>query len=96
MGRRQRPGLTMRYAEIALFAAPFLAFLAWRLIAPAGGAIPRSLVIGVLAGVAVLAGLLITLRVEETAPPGSVYIPAREEDGRIIPGRLAPPADARR
>jgi hypothetical protein len=80
----------MRLAEIALFAAPFAVFLLWRLLSPTGGP-SRLLILCVTLGVAAMAGTLFFLRVEDTAPPGSDYIPARQVDGRIVPGHLVPP-----
>jgi peptidoglycan/LPS O-acetylase OafA/YrhL len=85
----------LRFAEIALFAAPFLVFAAWRLMAPSGDA-PKSLVFGVIAAVVAMAGLLLILWYEDAAPPNSGYIPARIVDGRIIPGQVVPPRDTGR
>ena len=84
----------MRFVELALFATPFLAFLAWRLMAPRHGP-PRALLFGLTAAVLLMAGLLLGLRYEDAAPPNSAYVPARQEDGRIVPPRVnrdTPPA----
>jgi hypothetical protein len=79
----------VRFAEIALFAAPFLVFVAWRLLAPSGDA-PRMLVITVTVTVVTMAGLLLVLRYENAEPPDAVYVPAQQVDGKIIPGHVVP------
>jgi hypothetical protein len=80
----------VRFAEIALLALPFAVFLAWRLLSPSAGP-PRILVIAVTGSVAAMAVLLLVLWYEEAEPPGAGYVPARLEDGRILPGRVEPP-----
>ncbi len=80
----------MRFAEIALLALPFLVFVAWRLLAPESGP-PTALVIGVSAAVAAMAVLLLLLWYEDAAPPGALYVPARQEPGRIVPPHVEPP-----
>jgi hypothetical protein len=77
----------VRFAEIALLALPFVVFLAWRLMAPSAGP-PRVLVIGVTGAVAAMAVLLLVLWYQDASPPGAGYVPARLEDGRIVPGRV--------
>jgi Family of unknown function (DUF6111) len=79
----------VRFAELTLLALPFLVFVAWRLMAPAGGP-PRILVIAVTVAVAAMAALLLALWYEDAAPPGSGYVPARQEEGRIVPGQVLP------
>jgi hypothetical protein len=79
----------VRFAEIALLALPFLVFVAWRLLAPTAGP-PRVLVVAVTATVVVMAGLLLGLWYEEAEPPGTGYVPAQLQDGRIVPGHLVP------
>ena len=79
----------MRFAEIALLAVPFVVFVAWRLLAPTAGP-PRVLVIAVSATVVVMAGLLLGFWYEEAEPPGTGYVPAQLQDGRIVPGRVVP------
>ena len=51
---------------------------------------PRMLVIAVLASVLAMAVLLFVLWYEEAEPPGVGYIPARLENGRVVPERIAP------
>jgi protein-S-isoprenylcysteine O-methyltransferase Ste14 len=77
----------MRFVEILLFAAPFLVFLAWRIVAPSGDP-PRMLVIGMSATVLAVAGLLVTLWYVDEIPAGGTYVPARQEDGRIVPAHV--------
>ena len=81
----------MRFAEIALLALPFVVFVAWRLLAPTAGP-PRLLVIAVSATVLIMAGLLLGFWYEEAEPPGTGYVPAQLQDGRIVPGRVVPSA----
>ncbi len=83
----------MRFAEIALLALPFVVFVAWRLLAPRSGP-PRALVIAVIATVVVMAGVLFGFRYEEAEAPGIGYVPARLQDGRILPETVAPIAPA--
>ncbi|MGD0430998.1 MAG: DUF6111 family protein [Acetobacteraceae bacterium] len=84
----------MRFAEIAMFVLPFGVFVAWRLLAPTMGP-PRNLVIAVTGTVVAMAGLLLVLWYEEAAPPGTGYVPARLEDGRVVPSRVEPVAPKR-
>jgi len=79
----------VRFAEIALLALPFVVFVAWRLLAPTAGP-PKVLVVAVAATVVVMAGLLLGLWYEEAEPPGTGYVPAQLQDGRIVPGRVVP------
>jgi hypothetical protein len=81
----------VRFAEIALLAAPFAVFVAWRLMAPTAGP-PRVLVVAVTATVVAMAGLLLGLWYGEAESPGTGYVPAQLQDGRILPGREVPTA----
>jgi hypothetical protein len=81
----------VRFAEIALLALPFVVFVAWRLLAPTAGP-PRVLVIAVTATVMGMAGVLLGLWYEQAQPPGTGYVPARLQDGRIVPERVVPVA----
>jgi hypothetical protein len=80
----------VRFAEIALFAAPFLVALAWRFMAPSGDA-PRILVLAVTAATVAIVGLLLVLWRETVAPPNAAYVPAQLVNGKIVPGRIVPP-----
>jgi hypothetical protein len=73
-----------------MLALPFVAFVAWRLLAPTTGGPPRVLVVAVSGTVAAMAVLLLVLWYEEAAPPGALYVPARLEDGRIEPSHMEP------
>lgn len=84
----------MRFAEIALLALPFVVFVAWRLLAPTAGP-PRVLVVAVTATVVVMAGVLLALWYEDASPPGTRYVPARLENGRIVPSHVEPIAPGR-
>jgi hypothetical protein len=77
----------VRFAEIALLALPFAVFVAWRLLAPSAGP-PKILVIAVTVTVAAMGVMLLVLRYEDAAPPDAGYVPARQEDGRIVPGHV--------
>ena len=48
------------------------------------------MLIGAACVLAVLAATLVWLRQERTLPPGTVYIPAKLQDGRIVPGHGGP------
>jgi hypothetical protein len=77
----------LRFAEIALLVLPFVVFVAWRVLAPSAGP-PRVLVIAVTATVLAMAGLLLALWYEEAEPPGTRYLPAHLENGRVVPERM--------
>jgi Family of unknown function (DUF6111) len=79
----------MRLIEIVLFLSPFAAFLVVRLLAPAGG-LPAWVLPAFAASVVVMLVLLIVLRGLNSGDASQAYVPARLEDGRVIPGRAAP------
>jgi hypothetical protein len=79
----------VRFAEIALLAMPFVVFVAWRMLAPNAGP-PKILVISVSATVVIMAGLLLLLWYQDASPPGTGYVPARIEDGRVVPSHVDP------
>jgi len=68
-----------------LLLTPFIVFIAWRLLAPAGGP-PKVLVIALTATVAIMAGGLLWLWQGEIQEGHTAYVPARQENGRIIQG----------
>ena len=74
-----------------MLAFPFVVFVAWRVMAPYAGA-PRNLVIAVVGAFVVMTAILLVLWYEQEAPADSGYVPARLENGRIIPGRVVPGA----
>jgi hypothetical protein len=78
----------LRLVEMALFVAPFAVFAVWRLVAVDG---PSTRVLLTAACVlAALAGALIWLSQDEALPPGSTYVPARLQDGKVVAGHAAP------
>ncbi len=74
----------MRWAEVALFLAPFALFAAWRLSASLAR---PSLAWGALAVLVVLTVVTVVFGLSRRVPPGDVYLPARIVDGHIVPGR---------
>ena len=79
----------LRFVELALFLAPFVAFAVWRFMAVEGGP-PVSVVVGVACVLALLASALIWLSQENALPPGASYEPPRLEDGKMVAGHAAP------
>jgi len=74
----------LRLAELALFLAPFAAFLLWRFAGIEAGPSTR-MVVGAACLLAVLAAVLVWLSEYQALPPGP-YSPARMEDGQITSG----------
>ncbi len=88
-GASAREAGSLRLTELLLLLTPFAAFIAWRLSLGAGG--PSRLVLIVAACVlALLGGILVWLSREGAAPPGTAYVPAELQDGRIVPGHAVP------
>jgi hypothetical protein len=79
----------IRLTEFLLLFAPLAAFVAWRVWAP-GKVPPVGMIVVMGAALAILAGGLVWLRFQDTAPPGSIYIPSHIENGRIVPERHTP------
>jgi hypothetical protein len=79
----------MRYLEISLFLAPLVLFAVWRLASPGRGPSPRVIVASAVM-VALLLAALLWLHREGSLPSDSAYVPARLEDGRIVPAHGAP------
>jgi len=77
-----------------MLALPFVVFVAWRLMAPEAGP-PKVLVIAVTAAVTVMAIMLVVLWYEDASPPGTLYEPARLENGRIVPSQVVPNGTAK-
>lgn len=84
-----RRGNVMRLIEIILFLSPFAVFLALRLLLPSRG-LPPWLLPVLAAFVAVMLALLLFLRSFDAGDAGRSYVPARLEDGRVVPGHAAP------
>lgn len=80
----------IRFAELAMFVAPALALVMWRVAAARGmdGPPPRQLAF-MLAGLVVLEVALVLIAVRDRMPPGR-YVPAAVVDGRIVPGHMEP------
>ncbi len=74
----------LRLTEAALFALPFLAFLAWRLAAPRRG-IPGRVVVAAALSLAMLAFALAWFGMGRALPPASPYVPARMgANGQVV------------
>ncbi len=73
----------LRFAEIGLFLSPFLLFFLWRFLSKRVG--PAVLWIGMVAVVG-LAGIAVGYGLKERMDPHARYVPARIEDGSIVPG----------
>lgn len=81
-----RPTRMLRFLELLLFLAPFVAFAAWRVLLPVGGPSPRLTMLA--AGLLLLlAGGLYWFSRHDMLPSGSIYAPAQLRDGRVVPGR---------
>ena len=82
-----RPVLT----ELVLFVLPFLVYAAYLWATRAGVLHPESWPLGTLmaltiAALLLIAGSFIVLAQWGGEPPGSAYVPAHVEDGRLVPG----------
>lgn len=80
----------MRLVEILLFLVPFLAFAAWRLLAP-GPKAPLWMLYG-LGGVtvALLLALILLWKIYATDRQ-QAYVPAEMQDGHIVPAHRGNP-----
>ena len=75
--------------EFLLFLAPFAAYALWRRLNP--GAEPgRGVVWLGLAGLGLAMAGAVWYGLSVSMEPGTVYVPARMEDGRIVPGHAEP------
>ncbi|MFL5281154.1 MAG: DUF6111 family protein [Rhodopila sp.] len=79
----------MRLIEIALFLSPFAAFALLRLLAPARG-VPSWVLPVFTAIVVITLALLLYLRGLDAGDANKAYVPARLEDGRVLPSKAAP------
>jgi hypothetical protein len=82
-----RPILT----ELALFIAPFVAYAIFLLMTRGGLLQPGSWSLKTIASLTIVAlmlvvGSFVVLAHFGGAPPGSAYVPAHIEDGRLVPG----------
>jgi hypothetical protein len=78
----------LRLVELALFLAPFAVFAVWRLVAVDGPSV--RLLLTAACVLAALAGVLIWLSQDEALPPGSTYVPAQLQNGRVVAGHAVP------
>jgi hypothetical protein len=78
----------LRLAELALFLTPFAVFIIWRFAATEAGPSPR-LLLGAACFLIVLLVALVWLRQEQSLPPGTNYVPAELEHGRVVSGHAA-------
>ncbi|MGH7155367.1 MAG: DUF6111 family protein [Acetobacteraceae bacterium] len=78
----------LRFGELALFLSPFILFAVWRL-AIARGYPSLSAVTAAACALLVMLGILVWYSREASLPPGETYVPARLENGRVVPGHGA-------
>jgi hypothetical protein len=71
--------------ETLLFLLPFVAFWLWRRLRPRTEPGPAITLLA-LAGAALMIGGALWYGVSRSMAPGEVYVPARIEDGHIVPG----------
>jgi heme/copper-type cytochrome/quinol oxidase subunit 3 len=84
-----RPVLT----ELALFVVPFVAYAVFLLATRAGVLDPaswplRTLALLTIAALVLMLGSFVVIAHFSGAPPGSTYVPAHIENGRLVPGRV--------
>ena len=77
--------------EIALFAAPFAAYALYLVVTRADVLHPDSWPVRIMTGLVVVALLLVAgsfiwLTHFTGSAPGSAYVPAHVENGRLVPG----------
>lgn len=80
------------FTEIALFLIPFAVYAAFLWATRAGVLHPTAwspmrLVWLVIAALCLVAGSFVMLATFGGAPPGSTYVPAHVDDGRLRPGQ---------
>lgn len=82
-----RPFLT----ELLLFATPFVAYAVFLWLTRAGVMHPQSWRLSIvlsltIVGLILVIGSFVVLALYGGAPPGSTYVPAHMEDGKLVPG----------
>ena len=76
-----------RLIEAALLLSPLAAYITWRYLVRRGVPNPsRQTLIALAVMVAVLGAGLVWTSLTERAPEGTRYVPARLENGRVVPG----------
>ncbi|MBS0561599.1 MAG: hypothetical protein JSR21_16240 [Proteobacteria bacterium] len=78
----------LRFAEILLLLAPFAAYAAWRMMDTRGGP-SMPVLLGAAIAFALLIAVLLWTIGTEGLHRGQEYVPARLENGRIVPGHAA-------
>ncbi len=74
----------MRLTEVALFAAPLVAFVVWRMAFGRAGPAAPALAIAA-AWLVLMAGVLVWFGLRPALTPNETYQPARLENGRVLP-----------
>jgi hypothetical protein len=77
-----------RFAEIGMFAAPFALYAVWLILGRKLDA--RMFWIAVI-GLLAMGAATVWFGLERSLPPDERYVPARLENGQIVPGHGAPP-----
>ena len=81
----------IRLAELLVFLSPLGAYLLYRRTVTRGQSAPsRQMLAGIAAGLLVFGAVLSWFGVHERLPPDARYVPARIENGRIVPGHADP------
>lgn len=81
----------IRLAELLVFLSPLGAYLLYRRTVRRGQAAPsRQVLAGIAAGLLLFGAVLSWFGVHERLPPDARYVPARIENGRIVPGHADP------
>jgi hypothetical protein len=80
------------FTEIALFAAPFIIFAVYVWATRAGMFDPEAWSWSAIAWLTIIAfvlmlGSFLVIAHFSGSPPGSTYVPAHIENGRLVPGR---------
>lgn len=80
------------FTEIALFAAPFIIFAVYVWATRAGMFDPEAWSWSAIGWLTIIAfvlmlGSFLVIAHFSGSPPGSTYVPAHIEDGRLVPGR---------
>ncbi len=79
----------LRALDLGLFLVPTGLFLAWLAL---GRVATRRFVLAAVVAVAALGTAAVIYGAARSIPGGDRYVPARLEDGRIVPGHGAPRA----
>ena len=80
------------FTEIALFAAPFIIYALYAWVTRAGMFDPEAWSWSAIGWLTIIAfvlmlGSFLVIAHFSGAPPGSTYVPAHIEDGKLVPGR---------